>query len=52
MKTFFNLLLIGSTVFTMSCFRDMPSENSPIHVIFNMDDQEKFEPYEKKHILR
>ncbi|MEZ4819197.1 MAG: hypothetical protein R3A45_04585 [Bdellovibrionota bacterium] len=28
------------------CFREMPSETSPIHLNQNMDDQEKFEPYE------
>jgi cytochrome c553 len=47
MRTFQNLLLISSLAFTVSCFREMPSENTPIHLILNMDDQEKFEPFEK-----
>jgi mono/diheme cytochrome c family protein len=29
------------------CFRGTPTENSPIHLVQNMDDQEKFEPFEK-----
>lgn len=30
----------------VGCFREMPSDRSPIHLNQNMDDQEKFEPYE------
>ncbi len=56
MRTFHNLLMSPSariwviltcTVITTGCFREMSSENTPIHLILNMDDQEKFEPYEK-----
>lgn len=30
----------------IGCFREMPSSRGPIHLNQNMDDQEKFEPYE------
>lgn len=47
MKLVRNIALIGCTLLTVSCFREMPTENSSIHLIRNMADQEKFEPYEK-----
>lgn len=47
MKTFGNLLLIGSTILAVGCFRGTTTEDSSIHLILNMDDQEKFEPFEK-----
>lgn len=47
MKRFGTIALIGCTLLSASCFREMPTENSSIHLILNMDDQEKFESYEK-----
>lgn len=40
--TLLSLVALGLT----GCFREMPSERPPIHLNTNMDDQEKFEPYE------
>ena len=42
-----NIFLVACTVVMSGCFREMPSEDPPIHPILNMADQEKFEPYEK-----
>jgi mono/diheme cytochrome c family protein len=46
MKKFQHLLIIGSAALAVGC-RGTPSENTPIHPIRNMQDQEKFEPFEK-----
>ncbi len=40
-------IILACTVVVSSCFRGTPTENSSIHLILNMDDQEKFEPFEK-----
>ncbi len=41
------LLQLGLIIPLMGCFRGTPSENTPIHLVLNMDDQEKFKPYAK-----
>ena len=47
MKTLRNIIVLSSLLLAVGCFRGQPSDNSPIHLILNMDDQEKFEPFEK-----
>ena len=42
------IIAIFIMAFSLSgCFREMPMEHTPIHLNQNMDDQEKFEPYEE-----
>jgi mono/diheme cytochrome c family protein len=41
------VLTLGAVILMTGCFREMPTEKPPIHLNQNMDDQEKFEPYEK-----
>jgi mono/diheme cytochrome c family protein len=47
MKTLRNVIILSSTLLAIGCFRGTPTDNSPLHLILNMDDQEKFEPFEK-----
>jgi hypothetical protein len=47
MKTLRTVILLGTTLMAASCFQGQPTNNSPIHLILNMDDQEKVEPFEK-----
>jgi len=42
--TRFSAMILALTL--SSCFQEMPSEREIIHLNQNMDDQEKFEPYE------
>lgn len=40
-------VILALTISASGCFRGTPTEDSSIHLILNMDDQEKFEPFEK-----
>lgn len=47
MKKFQTLLILSSLTLTIGCFRGTTTERPSIHLNPNMDDQEKFEPFEK-----
>lgn len=47
MRSSRKIFWLGCILAMTGCFRESPTENSSLHLVRNMDDQEKFEPFEK-----
>jgi hypothetical protein len=51
MKFLILSIILISIIFYSGCFQGTPSQNTPIHLNPNMDNQEKYLPFQKSHFF-